>query len=104
MPAGIEGFTIVDGEGNVIAGNPGSTVPVGRRTYSSDGEQIDRSTEKRKASTHDYLLRAPKGLWKAFARKCSNEGLTIREALLFLVKDWTVGKIQIEDLATRKRN
>lgn len=101
MAKGIPGFTITDGEGNVIAENPGSE-RAGRRVY-KDGEQVEPETQKRKAATHDYLLRVPKGLWVAFSRKCEQEGLTIREALVFLVKDWTVGKIEIEDLPTRKR-
>lgn len=67
-----------------------------------DGEQQDRGPVKRSASTHDYLLRAPKGIWVAFSRKCDNEGLTLRDALVFLIKDWTMGKIEIPDLATRK--
>lgn len=103
MAAGIPGFVITDEDGNVIVENPGSS-RAGRRVYNKDGEQIDRSTKKRKMVTHDYLLRMPKGLWKAFSRKCDQEGLTIRGALLFLVKDWTVGRIEIEDLATRKNS
>ena len=98
---GIPGFTIEDEQGRAIVQNPGQT-PAGRRVY-KDGIQQDRSEVKRKSSTHGYLLRAPKGLWKAFSRKCDQEGLTIRGALLFLVKDWTTGKIEIQDLATRKK-
>lgn len=93
----IPGFTIQDDEGKVIAKDPGSP-RVGRRVYGEDGAQV---TGKR--ATHDYLLRAPKGLWKAFSRKCDQEGLSIRGALLFLVKDWTLGRIEIVDLPTRKR-
>lgn len=96
---GIPGFVIEDDDGKVIVANPGQQAG-GRRVY-KDGTQQDRSEVKRKGGTHDYLLRAPKGLWVAFKRKCDNEGLTIRGALLFLVKDWTMGKIEIEDLETR---
>jgi len=99
---GIPGFTIEDESGAVVATNPGQ-VPAGRRKYSADGTQQDRSIPKRKAATHDYLLRSPRGVWAAFARKCKNEGLTHKDALMFLVKDWTTGRIEIEDLATRKR-
>jgi len=98
---GIPGFTIQDDDGNVVAADPGQ-VQGGRRVY-RDGLQQDRSEDQRKSTTHNYLLRAPRGLWKAFSRKCDNEGLTIRGALLFLIKDWTMGKIEIEDLATRKK-
>jgi len=95
--AAIPGFTIEDGEGNVVAEDPGSP-HVGRRTYTEDGAQVVG-----KRASHDYLLRAPRGLWKAFSRKCAQEGLSIRSALLFLVKDYTLGKIDIQDLSTRKR-
>ncbi len=101
MERGIPGFTVVDEDGNVLAGNPGQ-VTAGKRVY-RDGVQQDRTVAKRTGSNHDYLLRAPKGLWKAFTRKCDNEGLTIRGAMLFLIKDWTVGKLEIENLATRKK-
>ncbi len=98
---GIRGFTIEDENGRVLASNPGQ-VTAGKRVY-KDGVQQDRTTAKRASNNHDYLLRAPKGLWKAFARKCDNEGLTIRGALLFLVKDWVTGRLEIENLATRKK-
>ena len=100
MTTGIPGFTIEDEHGNVVMPNPGQPI-AGRRAY-KNGVQIDRSETARDKSTHDYLLRAPKGLWKAFSRKCVNEGLNHRQALEFLIKDWVLGKIEIEDLATRK--
>lgn len=98
---GIPGFVIEGDDGEVIVANPGQQAG-GRRVYKG-GTQQDRSEVKRKGGTHDYLLRAPKGLWAAFKRKCDNEGLTIRGAMLYLIKDWTTGKIEIEDLATRKK-
>jgi len=100
MSKGIPGFEILDADGNVIAANPGQQ-PSGRRTYNEDGIQVPRKDITRKPS-HDYLLRAPRGLWVAFSRKCKNEGISAKQALVFLMKDWTTGKIEIHDLPTRK--
>ena len=98
--AGIPGFEIIDEEGNVIAENPGQAA-AGRRSYDESGVQKKKVGEDR-ANTHNYLLRAPRGIWVAFSRKCKNEGITARQALVFLMKDWVKGKIEIEDLALRR--
>lgn len=101
---GVPGFTVVDKDGNTISDNPTvGAAPVGRRVYAQDGSQVMEPRERSKRSTHDYLLRAPKGLWKAFVRKCKQEGFSVRDILMFLIKDWVVGKTEIEDLATRKK-
>lgn len=97
---GIPGFEIVDEDGTVLAQNPG-TVPAGRRRYGPDGTQQKPIGENRKP-THDYLLRVPRGLWVAFSRKCKNEGITIRQALVFLIEDWVKGKTEIVDLRIRR--
>jgi hypothetical protein len=95
----IMGAEIVDADGNVVVPNPGQPA-TGRRKYDEDGAQIKSKT---RANTMNYLLRAPRGLWIAFKRKAENNGLTIRQALLLLVEDWVKGRIEIQDLATRKK-
>ena len=97
MSTPIPGFTIEDEEGNVVVPNPGQQ-SAGRRTY-QDGQQSNR--QSRTKTSHDYLFRAPKGTWKAFTRKCENEGVSAQAALEFLVKDWVIGRIEIEDLSYR---
>ena len=99
MSLEIPGFVIEDEKGNVIAENPGQP-SAGRRAY-NDGEQVDRPKSS-SASAHSYLLRVPKGLWKAFSRKCKNEGVPAREVIELLIKDWVMGKVDLDELKTRR--
>jgi len=91
----IPGFEVYDSANRKLAPNPlkGRRRP-GRRAYDENGQRIWAPDPSRKV--HSYLLRVPKGQWKAFSLKCKKNGVKIAPAIRALMMMWVKGEIDVD--------
>ena len=91
----IPGFEVYDKYNRKLAENPikQRRVP-GRRAYDENGERIWAPDPNRKM--HQYLLRVPKGQWKAFSMKCERNGVKLAPAIRALMMMWVRGEIDAD--------
>ena len=95
---GIPGFRLYDEKNEMIAGNPKQSHAKGMRTYGEDGQRIWGVSEyaRSKEKYHSYLVRIPKGAWKAFVMKCERNGVTKIDAIRALMRLWVNGTIDLD--------
>ena len=88
---GIPGFTVKGADGKVVTEDPGQK-HAGRRRFREDGS-IDTDPPP---PVQPFQVRCPKGLHYAFKRKCHKERESMNTVVVELIRQWTLGKIDLE--------
>jgi len=87
----IPGFTVKDSKGKIVHEDPGQK-HAGRRRYNDDGT-LDDSPQP---VLQPFQVRMPKGLHYALKRKCHKERESMNTVIVELVRQWVLGKIDLE--------